>query len=277
MLDLRSAALPLVLAALLFPGAARSADLPPLDALTERISMALGGPHRGANALASADEFEFVYRRTLHEVLSDDELTADHRYVTEAAGTRVRLDIRVVRGKGEDSATLLHGGEAHLLTEGKAHSVNVDAVRSRLAEFGPDHLFSVPLALASDGRRLLGDTDLVVQEKVVDAGGSRIVLVANDDEGAETARIEVDARTYRPVAVSFRSPAGLVAYRYGDYREVAPGLIVPFEREFSRNGRTVSVTKVLRFRLKAPSDPSRFDSSVTALGPIPKVPPPPKP
>jgi hypothetical protein len=123
----------------------------------------------------------------------------------------------------------------------------------------------------------LGDTDLAVQEKLVDNAGSRIVLVALDDAGEETARIEVDARTYRPVAVSFRSPAGQVAYRYGDYREVAPGLIVPFEREFSRNGRTVSVTKVLRFRLKAPSNPARFDASATALPPIPKVPPPPKP
>jgi hypothetical protein len=116
-----------------------------------------------------------------------------------------------------------------------------------------------------------------VQEKVVDRGGGRLVLVAVDEEGAETARLEVDARNYRPISVSFRSPAGLIAYQYGDYREVAPGLIVPFEREFSRNGRTVSVTQVLRFRLRVPSEPSRFDPSVTSLDPIPKVPPPPKP
>ncbi len=262
---------------LLGPAEGRSADLPPLEALTERISLALGGVDGGAKALAAANEFEFVYRRTLHEVLSDDEITADHRFVTEAGGSRVRLDIRIVRGKGEDSATLLDGDQAHLLTQGKSHSIAVEAVRSRLAEFGPDHLFSVPLALASDGRRLLGDTDLSVQEKIVDAAGARIVLVAVDDAGAETARIEVDAKTYRPTAVSFRSPAGQVAYRYADYREVAPGLIVPFEREFSRNGRTVSVTKVVRFRLKAPEDPSRFDPKAVSLPPIPKVPPPPKP
>jgi hypothetical protein len=269
---------PFVLCLLLAtPAFAQPAGVPPLTALTERISLALGGTAGGANALASAEEFEFVYRRTLREVLSDDELTADHAFVSEAKGTRARLDIRVVRGKGKDSATLLDADAAHLITEGKAHSVPVESVRSRLAEFGPGHLFSVPLALASDGRRLLGDTDLAVQEKLVDNAGSRIVLVALDDAGEETARIEVDARTYRPVAVSFRSPAGQVAYRYGDYREVAPGLIVPFEREFSRNGRTVSVTKVLRFRLKAPSSPARFDPSATALPPIPKVPPPPKP
>jgi hypothetical protein len=256
---------------------AQPRDVPPLSALTERISMALGGADGGRKVLEAAEEYEFVYRRTLREVLSDDEITADHRYVSEASGARARLDIRILRGDGVDSSTLLDGAKAHLIVEDKAHVVKVESVRNRLREFGPDRLFSVPLALAADGRRILGETDLSVQQKLVDKGAPRLVLVAIDEQGVETARLEVDARNYRPISVSFRSPAGLIAYRYGDYREVAPGLIVPFEREFSRNGRTVSVTQVIRFRLKVPQDAARYDPSVTSLAPIPKVPPPPKP
>jgi hypothetical protein len=258
-------------------GSVQASGVPPLAALTERISLSLGGSEGGRQVLESADEFEFVYRRTLRKVLSDDVITADHRYVALEAGKRLRLDIRIVDGKGHDSATLLVGDGARLVVEGKSHSVEPENVKAQLLQFGPDRLFSVPLALAADGRRILGDTALTVEEKLVDAQGERIVLVARDEAGAETARLEVDARNYRPTSVSFRSPAGLVAYRYGDYREVAPGLIVPFEREFTRNGRTVSVTTVVRFRLKAPTDPSMFDASSTVLSPIPGVPPKPKP
>ena len=257
-------------------GAAQG-DVPPLSALTERISLSLGGAEGGRKVLEAAADIEFVYRRTLHEVLSDGEITADHRYVAERERTRIRLDVRIVRGDGKDSATILDGEEAHLLVDGAAHVVKADNVRSRLREFGPDRLFSVPLALAADGRQLLGDTDFTVQERRVDPAGARLVLVALDDAGEETARLEVDARNYRPTSVAFRSPAGMVAYRYGDYREVAPGLIVPFEREFSRNGRTVSTTRVLAFRLSASPDPARFNPEVTSLGPIPHVPPPGKP
>jgi hypothetical protein len=214
--------------------------------------------------LDEAGQIDFIFRRTIRDSITRKELTADHRYVVMADG-RQRLDIRMQAGEGKDSAVVLDGDHAWVITGGEAHDVDATTAASRLREFAPHRLFSVPLALASDGRQILGDAALTVVGRVDDRGQSRFVLVGRDGEGNETARLEVDARNYRPIEVAFQSRSGEVVYRYSDYREVADGLVVPFEREFLRNGIRVSRTVVSRLGFRPGDDRVRFDRSIVSL------------
>ncbi len=165
---------------------------------------------------------------------------------------------------------MVAGESAWLIVDGESHDLDVAAAEGRMGEFTPARLFSVPLALASEGRQILGDAALEVAARVDDGGKARFILVGG--EGDDSVRLEVDARTYLPLEVAFKSPSGDVAYRYGRYKEVSKGLVVPFEREFHRNGILVSKTSVTRFKLGGPKADSLFDRSVLTLPPLDRAP-----
>lgn len=252
---------------LLLTAPAQAVDAPPLDALVGRISMSLGGPSGGSKVLDDAPGVEMVFRRTVRESHSSKELTADHRYV-ESKG-RIRVDVRMVEGDGKDSAMVLDTEEGWLLADGGLHPIDRGALIAQLGEFDPRRLWSVPFALASEGRQILQAASLEVEGRVKDDEGDRIVMVGRDEEGEETSRVEVDAANYRPTRVQFLSSSGRVEYRYADWREAAPGLIVPFLREFYRNGTRLSRTRVVALELRAPQSAARlFDRDETGLVPI---------
>jgi hypothetical protein len=258
---------------LLSPGPALGVGgAPEVDVLIERVSLALGGERGGARVLEKAGVIDFTYRRSVKESSSGRKVTALHRFLRVSKDGRTRLDIRIGSGKGKDSATILKDGGAFLLVDEAVHEVAVGAVENRLSEFSPERLFSVPLALAADGPQLLGDAALTLAGRVTEGGRSRFILVGTGSDGKETARIEIDARSYRPVEVAFRSAGGDIVYRYADYRELKPGLILPFRREFIRNGILLSTTEVLRFEIDGKFDASSFDVGQSDLGFLPGVP-----
>jgi hypothetical protein len=253
---------------LVVPAPSLASDAPDIAVLIERISLSLGGAEGGGRVLEAAKELDFVFRGTVRDGQSGTVFTAAHRYLMLDGGRRRRLDIRVESGEGKDSASVIDGERGWLVVDGARHDVEPAAIESRLPEFSPAMIFSVPLALATEGRQILGDAALSVVERVESGGGARFVLIGTGVDGRETARLEVDAKTYRPLEVSFQSPAGHVTYRYEDYREVAKGLIVPFKREFIRNGVRIGTTEVLRFGLRVPAEPGLFDPAVLELPPL---------
>lgn len=237
---------------------AAAPDGPELNALIERISLALGGQDGGEAVLEKAKNYSFTFRRSITDAPSGRQVTADHRYLFHQGGKRVRLDIRIRSGKGKDSATVVVGEDAWLLVAGERHALDPETASGRLGEFTPQWLFSVPLALATDGRQLLGGASLSLAGRVREKGADRFILVGTGADGEETARLEIDARSYRPVEIAFRSSGGNVVYRYGDYREVEPGLVLPFRREFLRNGIEVSSTEVFQLSLSKVGDSGLF-------------------
>jgi len=245
---------------------------PEVDVLIERVSLALGGERGGARALEKVGVIDFTYRRSVKESSSGRKVTALHRFLRVSRDGRTRLDIRIASGKGKDSATILKEGSAFLVVDDAVHEVAVGAVEGRLGEFSPERLFSVPLALAADGPQMLGDAALTLAGRVTEGGQSRFILVGTGSDGQETARIEIDARSYRPVEVAFRSAGGDIVYRYADYRELKPGLVLPFRREFIRNGILLSTTEVLRFEIDGKVDASIFDIAEPDLGSLPGAP-----
>ena len=252
--------------------AAAVGGAPEVDVLIERVSLALGGERGGSRVLEKAAVIDIVYRRSVKESSSGRKVTALHRFLSEAKGARIRLDIRIESGKGKDSATIITKNGAFLLVDDEVHEVAAGAVESRLVEFSPTRLFSVPLALAADGPQMLGDAALTLAGRVSEGGESRFILVGSGSDGQETARLEIDARSYRPFEVAFRSAGGDIVYRYADYREVKPGLVLPFRREFIRNGILLSMTEVLRFEIDGPIDAAAFDTSRTDLGALSGLP-----
>lgn len=262
----RSLAPLLVLAFLLTPTLLTAGDVPPLDALVGRISMSLGGTEGGAVVLEKQSAWDLAFRRTIKDSHSNDEVAADHRYVWLDHGARRRLDIRIVDGEGKDSASVITADGAWLVVDSAVHDVEREAALAQLTEFDPLRLYSVPFALGAEGRQILNAASLSAAEK----DGDRFVLIGRDEDGNETSRLEVNARTYRPLMVQFQSSSGLVEYRYGAYKEVADGLLIPFEREFWRNGTRISRTEVSRFKLASPKDAAQlFERSNAKLAPLP--------
>ena len=244
-------------------------DAPRIGLLIERIALALGGAEGGSRVLDAAEGVDFIYRRTVLDIKSGREMIADHRYLAFRTQGMHRLDIRMVKGTGKDSAAVLTQDAGWLVVDRELHPVEPGAIQARLGEFSPDRVFAVPLALAADGRQILGDASLSVAGRVGDGGQGRFILVGTGPDGQETARLEIDARSYRPVEVAFQSPGGHIVYRYGDYREVGPGLVIPFEREFLRNGVRLSRTEVRRLRLGVSANRKLFDPEDKNLGPLP--------
>ena len=259
----------LLLVLFLFPASVSAQTgpaAPEIGVLIERISLALGGQRGGARVLDEADELHFVFDRTVRDSTTRKEWTASHGYVVLESGRKRRLDLRVKGDKGVDSASVVDGETAWLIVDGEASPLEPAAADARMGEFTPARLFSVPLALASEGRQILGDAALEVAARIDEGGTARFILVGG--QGEDSVRLEVDARTYLPLEVAFRSPSGDVAYRYGRYKEVSRGLVVPFEREFHRDGILVSKTSVTRFKLEGPGRPELFDRSRLELAPL---------
>lgn len=253
----------LLLCLLLVPPAQAAPAAPEIGVLVERISMALGGARGGARALAQVRELDILFERTVRDSVTRKEWQATHRLVSLDGGKRQRLDLRVT--DGTDSASVLDGDAAWLIVDGAVHDLEPGAVESRILEFTPGRLFSVPLALATEGRQILGDADLAVAGRVDEGGRARFILVGTGTDGEESVRLEVDARTYQPLEVAFKSPSGDVVYRYGDYREIAKAVVLPFERQFLRNGILVSTTKIERLKLSVPDADALFDRARTEL------------
>jgi len=255
---------------LVTPSAAVAEEpVPKLSVLVERLGQSLGGPSGGLQVLKRAPEVDFVFHRVARDAQSRQDIEAEHRLVRLAKGQRLRLDVRVKGDDGIDSASVIDGSRSWVIAEGERHEADVPALRSRLSEFAPERLFSVPLTLATKGADLLGDAALEVSRERGDSGDRFILRGGTEDAPV---RIELSATTYRPLAVAFRSLSGDVVYRYEDYREVAPGLILPFVREFHRNGLRVSRTTVRRLGLKARSVGDLFLPESTELRPLPKGP-----
>lgn len=242
---------------------------PSIQHVVEQVARSLGGREGGRAALLQAKELDFVFRRTVRDVLTGKELVADHRFVAMDAGDRIRLDIRIVSGDGKDSGTVVTPDRAWVVAEGARHEISSGNPRSRLGEFAPSRIFSVPFALGADGAELLGDAAIDVVGWTGEGADRRLLLLGRDAAGEESARLELDAARMWPVRVSFVSTGGQVVYRYADYREIAPGLVVPFERELLRNGQRVSSIKVLRLKLDVRDGAGLFDPELSTLPAIP--------
>jgi len=247
---------------LALPAAAKRApgesDGPPTPAdLVAAAAEKLGGPQGGHVALAALPGYRLGYTMEVHDTASGRGFTADHVYEEGEDGS-VKLTVDVTEGKdGVDSVAFAGEGEAWVESEGQRTEFQPAEVRQRVLDFSPERLFQVPLELGPKGMDALPEE---VHERLtaeVVAEGDHLgdtVVRAVDDAGEEQVSMRLAAADGLPREVTFTSVAGRITYRFDDYREVSENLVLPFSRQFLRNGILLSDLKVAAFETGAAAE-----------------------
>jgi hypothetical protein len=215
-------------------------------------ALALGGSEGGHVALAALPGYRLVYTMEVHDTASGRAFTAEHRY--EVGEDRsVRLTVDVTRGKdGVDSVAYAGVDEAWVESEGEKTDFLPAEVRQRVLDFSPERLFQVPLELGPKGIDALPAEvhERLVAEVIVEGDHAGDVVVrAVDDGDEEQVSMRLDDEDGLPREASFASVAGRITYRFDDYREVSDGLVIPFRRQFLRNGILLSDLTVTAFEV----------------------------
>jgi len=253
------------------PPTAATAPLPAAGAALDRLPdartvlrdavRAHGGLKGGQAVLELARSVELDVERTV--AIDKGALVAANRYYRQ--GDALRLEVEVVQGTGTDSVTVLTADNHAWVTTG-GETVGRDAARTRevLARFSPEGVLAVPLGLAQDVEDAADWQDLKVVAREDLDGAAQLRLAsttpARGNDGLVAAWFDVSTGTLS--AVDWRTSAGVIGFRYKDYRSVAEGLIIPFEATIRRDGTQVEQVRVLRLTLDPALDPALFAAPV---------------
>lgn len=229
----------------------------PVKKIMERVSEALGGAEGGVSAVHKAQSLRFEYVREVPH--QGQPIVAEHVYLRD--GARVRLDVVVKGGPASSSTTVIDGAAASVLIDGKVSPRDAERTREVTAEYSPEGLLSYPLRFVS-----LMDSDpshvalqLVGEERV---DGEPCVILESKPEGEGSAvpglRLAVSSKDWRPRQVIFTTSAGVLLYRYSDWSEVSPGVVVPMRVEVTREGALVERLEVRSMTLPATIAPDSF-------------------
>lgn len=231
--------------------------LPDARAVLRDAVKAHGGERGGLDLVEVASTVSLAYEREV--AIDQGRLIAANRYFR--LGEALRLEIEILEGVGTDSVTVVTTGNAGwVVAGGEPTARDVARTREVLARFSPESLLEIPLGLARDVAQAAAWDDLqVVATEVVEgrdcwrlepAGGPPAV------EGLVAAWFDSDAGNL--IAARWRSPSGELEFRFADYREVAPGVVVPFRSSVQRNGRPVEAVRLLQLLLNTPLEPGLF-------------------
>lgn len=225
-----------------------------VDGILAAAVVAHGGINGGLPVLASVNQLTFQFIR---EVPVDGGiLKAKHVY--RRSGEAMRLDVSVQKGKGVDSTTVIAptGGA---WVEANNERVPRDTARAKdiIGRFAPDQLLRVALGVAADIDSATAWREL---QMVGPEGADLIVL--RPIGGPTTGLMEVafSRSDHRLRRLSVRSEDRDTVYYFDDYREVAPGLVVPHESELQRDGKTVESIQVITLEVSQPIPASLFTS-----------------
>jgi hypothetical protein len=197
----------------------------------------------------------------VHDPLTGLDYVADHVYQRGVDGA-IDLEVTLVQGKGVDS--IAHAGQ-----DGGWVQVGVertefqrDEVLQRVDDFAAESLFQVPLDLATRGIECVPEE---LRDRLEFGGGATdppgqntgqareqatpLVVRAVDGDGQEQVRMVFDPQTSLLLEASFRSVAGWITYRFGEYREVSDGLWLPTARSYLRNEVLLSALTAVTFEV----------------------------
>lgn len=232
---------------------------PSVEELISAASAALGGAQGGHQALAGLSGYRLTYDMDVTDHWSGQNFTAKHEYV-RGLDASIKLEVNVVSGEGKDSVAFVGAEEAWVEADGERTDFAAEEVRARVDDFAAEALFQVPLDLAVRGVDAIPEPvrDRLSSEVTEGEEGRRHVVRAVDGDDEEAVRLVFDPETGLPLEASFASPAGRITYRFGGYKEVADGLVLPHARTFFRNGVQLSELKLRKFEvLGGPEKPKR--------------------
>lgn len=231
--------------------------LPDARAVLRDAVKAHGGERGGLDLVETAATVSLAYEREI--AIDQGRLLAANRY--SRLGEALRLEVEILEGVGTDSTTVVtSSNQAWVVAGGEPTPRDVARTREVLAGFAPESLLEIPLGLARDVDQAAAWEDLrVASAEVLEgvdcwrlepAGGPPTV------EGLVTAWFDQDRGHL--VGARWRTPGGELEFLFSDYREVAPGVVVPFKTALLRNGRPVEKVRLLQLLLDVPIEPGVF-------------------
>ncbi|MCB9763145.1 MAG: hypothetical protein H6739_25435 [Alphaproteobacteria bacterium] len=215
-------------------------ELPEATEVLAKAARAVGGLAGGEARLAESPALRFVYERELE--VEGAPLVVRHELARD--GERQRLQVEIVTGVGKPSLTVITESEAWLLADGvvtprdRGRSVEV------LSAMQPEQMLAYPLRFA---RLVEADPahGLLRTVGAIEVDGERCwALEHTGPEAGGTLSVVVSAEDWRPAEVSYTNDAGVVRYRYRDWRELDTGLVVPFEAIMERDGEQIEALRV---------------------------------
>ncbi len=234
------------------PGSEDGRKAPDVRALLRGAVRSHGGERGGLDTVAHADSAILVFRREIP--VDDGLLISTNRFYR--SGQAVRLEVEIVEGPGSDSTTLVTAQNAAWVRT-EAEPIARDPARARevLARFAPESVLAIPLGLARDITEDSAWSDLALHPSTDPKSGRVSVSpVEPSREGLQSAEFTRDDQLL--VSLQWSGPSGLLAFGFGDYREVAPSVVVPWSLTIERNGQLVERIQIERFEIDVPVAPS---------------------
>ena len=227
--------------------------LPSGSQVLKAASRAHGGRSGGAKLLAKAERIKFSF--TSKTVVGDQEWKIRHHFYR--AGSFARVEVDMIKGEGISNTVVVgEGGKAWVATKELVRERDVAQAMEMLARFAPETgLLSIPLGFAEDVKTAAEWQGLVVSGQVSHRGNSQYRVVPDRRREGDLNPLEAalfDVETGRLVQVTWATRGGRITFSYGNYRQVATDIVVPFTVRVDRNGTLVESIEVAELVIDPP-------------------------
>jgi hypothetical protein len=233
----------------------RAAALPPVDDVTARREQAAallaaavdahGGADGGLPRVQAADNVLFRYRR-----LVPGGPTVLQTYAERGADRY--LDVVIESGEGTASRSGVVGGKAWLSQAG-AGAVTEDLAQTteQLDRFSPEKVLSFPLGFARSAADRREFQSLEADGTTTVDGLACDVLRFPGDGAVPPMAMAIATTDHRVRRITFASDAGNVTHEFSDWREAAPGVVVPFHVRTWRDATLIDEIVIVDLDLRA--------------------------
>ncbi len=198
-----------------------------------------GGAAGGLALLDKAQNVTFQFDREVE--VEGAPVVARHVY--RKSGDALRLDVRIQKGEGTDSTTVVAAdGGAWVKTDGRSVPRDTERSRDIVGRFAPDQLLRIALGVAADIETAAAWRELVVMGP---EGDDLVVLHPVGGPAGGLVEVAFSRTDHRLRRVTMEDAGKTVVYSFSDYREIAPGLVVPQKSATRRDGTVVETIQVI--------------------------------
>lgn len=200
-----------------------------------RAREAHGGASGGSAALARAPVVHFVYERSFD--MNGSRVRARHEYWRDGANRR--LEVRGVGStKVQDSVAVASASGAWMLLDSQVQTRDQGVLIGVVDGFSPESILTVAM-----GAWDLLNSPETADFRILEGAESGVRVGSGKDEGRMALSfVDLDPQTARVVGVRYITEAGPISCALSDYRDAAPGLVVPSRMKIQRaDGRSEEV------------------------------------
>lgn len=233
-----------------------------------------GGAAGGFAAIDKAASVSLSYRLKSLDAKTGAPVFTRHVYRRKGKD-RLRLEISAIEdttaiardasGKpitAAASVTVSAPSGAYIDADGNRTELNPQTARARIEALGPSGMLRLPLAFPNRGGAAVGITKSVVAgARTLNGLPATRIDATPAPKPYREASLYLDPVSQRLLAARFLTDAGELLLTFGDYRTVAPNLVVPFQRVVYRDGNVVSSVEIDAFSLDADLEDALFTGS----------------